>query len=247
MNRITKLRQIIRSLRGEDEKLRKIELLLALPDADLERLLVLRHKSRAQLMQDLFVQSETGFKRGGFFVEFGATDGIIHSNTWLLEKEFGWQGIVAEPAKIWHERLRHNRSCQIDFDCVWSETGAELRFNEVAAAGLSTIAAFNACDGHKKARRDGTEYSVTTVTLQDMLTRHNAPFEIDYLSIDTEGSEYDILRSFDFAAHRISIITVEHNYTPNRQKIHHLLTTKGYEQKYKRQSKWDDWYVLRRP
>ena len=51
--------------------------------------------SKSQLKQDIFVLLETGFKRNGFFVEFGATNGIDLSNTYLLEKRFGWNGILA--------------------------------------------------------------------------------------------------------------------------------------------------------
>ena len=44
-----------------------------------------------------------------FFVEFGATNGITHSNTYMLEKELNWDGILVEPARIWHEELIMNR------------------------------------------------------------------------------------------------------------------------------------------
>jgi len=63
----------------------------------LEFLLINREKSSAQLLQDLFVIYFSKGKKSGYFVEFGATDGISNSNTHLLEKALEWQGILAEP------------------------------------------------------------------------------------------------------------------------------------------------------
>jgi hypothetical protein len=71
-----------------------------IPDGTLIRLASLLEKSKSQLKQDLFVLAELDFKSNGFFVEFGATNGIDLSNTHLLENEFGWGGILAEPAKF---------------------------------------------------------------------------------------------------------------------------------------------------
>ena len=65
-------------------------------------------KCKSQLGQEIFALIENDFKRDGFFVEFGATNGLELSNTHLLEKEFGWTGILAEPAKTWHEDLYKN-------------------------------------------------------------------------------------------------------------------------------------------
>ena len=76
-----------------------------------------------------------------------------------------------------------------------------------------------------------------------MLRKHNAPKEIDYLSVDTEGSEYEILSHFDFGSYNIKVITVEHNYTETRAKVHKRLTQHGYVRKYLGFSKWDDWYI----
>jgi FkbM family methyltransferase len=217
---------------------------LANQKIELNSVLSFHGKTKSQLSQDVFVLSETGFKRGGYFIEFGATNGVKFSNTHLLEKEFGWTGIVAEPARVWQEDLSSNRNCHIEFDCVWSKTGEALEFNEVDAAELSTIDSFSGSDEHAKTREVGNKYSVTTVSLVDMLKRYDAPKEIDYLSIDTEGSEYEILSAFDFDTYRIKIITCEHNYTPMRSKINELLTSKGYIQKYPYLSLLDDWYVL---
>lgn len=200
-------------------------------------------RSKSQLRQDLFVLSQLGFKREGFFVEFGATNGIDLSNTYLLEREFGWRGILAEPARRWHHRLTRNRSAIVDKRCVWASSGEKLRFNEVDVGELSTIDSFSAADSHAETRRKGKVYEVETVSLNDLLDQHGAPPRVDYLSIDTEGSEFEILKSFDFERRSFSVITCEHNYTPLRDEIHALLTQNGYVRKFQELSEFDDWYV----
>lgn len=72
---------------------------------------------------------------------------------------------------------------------------------------------------------------------------HNDPKEIDYLSVDTEGSEFSILSAFDFDAYRIRVITVEHNFTPAREQIRDLLESRGFVRKMESVSLVDDWYV----
>jgi FkbM family methyltransferase len=209
-----------------------------------EEIDALELKSKAQLKQDMFVLDELGYKRDGYFVEFGATNGIDFSNTYLLETEMGWRGILAEPARVWQDALVANRKCCISFDCVWSKSHEELEFNEVGAADLSTINVFSDVDEHAKTRTEGKKYNVYTVSLMDLLHKYKAPKEIDYLSIDTEGSEFEILSAFDFDAYKFKVITCEHNYTPMREKLADLLTSKGYTRKYTEYSRFDDWYVL---
>jgi FkbM family methyltransferase len=220
-----------------------IELLLTLPNNQASQLLSLLRKSKSQLRQDLFVLSELDFKKNGYFIEFGATNGIDLSNTFLLEKEFGWQGILAEPAKCWHQQLKNNRNATIETNCVWSESNATLTFNEVKNAELSTVNNYSTSDFHKGKRNSGTKYDVTTISLLDLLVKYNAPKKIDFLSIDTEGSEYEILKNFDFNKYDIKIITCEHNFTPMREKVFALLSQNGYVRKYEKISRVDDWYV----
>lgn len=200
-------------------------------------------RSRAQLMQDLFVLYHHEQKLNGYFVDFGATDGITINNTALLEAEHGWTGIVAEPARFWHERLRANRTCAINTDCLWRASGETLVFNETPDREYSTIDCLSAADWHAAARRAGRRYEVQTVSLSDLLAQNGAPPAIDYLSADTEGSEFEILNAFDFSRYDIRVITVEHNFTPNRERIHELLTRNGYMRKFEAFSRWDDWYV----
>jgi FkbM family methyltransferase len=199
--------------------------------------------SRAQFLQDLWVAWELGSLRDGYFVEFGATDGVKFSNSWYLEHELGWQGILAEPAHVWQTALRQNRTCHIDARCVWIETGRTLTFNQPEIAAHATIDSFSDSDMHAESRRTGARYPVETVSLNDLLAFWRAPHRIDYLSIDTEGSELDILQHFDWSAHDVRLITVEHNHTERRALIHAFLTSKGYVRKFEALSNVDDWYV----
>lgn len=205
-----------------------------------------RAESMSQLGQDLFVLHMLGGRRNGYFVEFGATDGVSLSNTCLLERSFGWRGICAEPCRRWHPELKKNRRCAIDTRCVWSRTGDHLRFAESDDAVYSTVKAFADSDGHAELRRDAREYDVTTISLVDLLASHGAPPEIDYLSIDTEGSELEILAAHDFGRYRFRVITVEHNFVQGqRRKIRRLLSSQGYRRCLPALSRWDDWYVLK--
>lgn len=219
------------------------KVILSLSRDEILNLIALSERTRSQLKQDVFVLYELNFKKNGFFVEFGATNGRSLSNTYLLEKEFGWDGILAEPAKHWHAKLRENRSCNIETDCVWIDSKTVLTFNETNMKGFSTIDQYSGSDHHEDTRKGGKKYQVNSISLIDLLDKYNAPKEIDYLSIDTEGSEYDILASFDFDKYSFKVITCEHNYTANRSKIHQLLKEKGYTRKFVGFSKWDDWYI----
>ncbi len=200
--------------------------------------------SRSQLGQDIFALVQVGPNRIGFFVEFGATNGLDLSNSFLLESEFGWTGILCEPAKIWHASLRRNRKAIIDTRCVYSGSGIALSFSEVSqGAELSTISSFANQDLHATARQKSLTYEVESVSLLDLLIDHNAPKHIDFLSVDTEGSEFEILNAFDFSKYTFGAISVEHNYTDSRHKVRDLLLSKGYRQVYPELSDFDDWFV----
>jgi FkbM family methyltransferase len=214
-----------------------------MPEEHIAPLFRLLGRSRSQIRQDLFVLSALDFKRDGFFVEFGATNGVDLSNTWLLEQDFGWTGILAEPARCWHEALMRNRSCRIDHRCVWARSGESLTFEEGENADMSTIQRFSGADHHARNRRVARCYDVPTVSLTDLLLEHNAPAEMDFLSIDTEGSEFDILSAFDHERFRFRVIVCEHNHSPKRDKLKALLESYGYRRTLEAVSQFDDWYL----
>ena len=201
--------------------------------------------SRSQLLQDFFVLRELKFKRNGFFVEFGANDGLIDSNTYLLEYDLGWHGILAEPARICHPALFKNRpNCAIDTSCVWSATGASVEFFECKNSVVSTVEQFKNTQAEPR-QLEGYTYFVNTISLVDLLDKYQAPPVIDYLSMDTEGTEFEILNAFDWDRYKFRVITCEHNRTqPMRRQIFELLSSHGYTRKFTDLSLIDDWYVL---
>ena len=224
---------------------RDFEIYSYLPSMDSKIFLRCLELSQSQYAQELFVISELKFKRDGFFVEIGATNGISFSNTYMLENEFNWGGILAEPAKCWHEDLSKNRRCYIEKNCLFSASGLEIYFNETPARMLSTIDSYSDSDIWKQARKDGKRYKVNTISMNDLLAKYNAPKVIDYLSIDTEGSEYEILSALDFSKYAFRVITCEHNNTQNREKILRLLEKNGYQRKFDRLPFGEDWFITR--
>lgn len=205
-------------------------------------------ESHSQNFQDIWAIYENQYKANhgdGFFVEFGATNGIDGSNTYLLEKRCGWKGILAEPNPVWHKELFENRKATIVTDCVYTETGKTVSFVDAPDPCLSTIQGYGENDEHSKIREQGKTVEVNTISLHDLLA--NAPYVIDYMSIDTEGSEFDILNAYfskNADLHFIKCITIEHNFDNTlRTQVFDLLTKHGYKRKFVELSRWDDFYI----
>ena len=192
------------------------------PSANMSEIIDLILATPAQHAQDAFAYIFSGCKREGFFVEFGACDGLAISNTLCLEQRFGWTGILAEPSRFWRESLPRNRSAAIDFRCVAGKTGQHVSFFEADLPLNSSTQ--NLYPGSVE-----TSYDVETISLMDLLDYHSAPKYIDYISIDTEGSEKEILETFDFNKYKFGFITVEeHEGVPLEKSVQPLLEQAGY-------------------
>lgn len=206
--------------------------------------------SRSQLFQDLFVLFVLKEKRGGAFLEFGATDGVSLSNSFLLESAFGWRGVLAEPSPQWHEQLTSNRTgATILTECIYSESGEVLDFFVSESGVLSTLEEFRHSDiasmpENTNARnRKGYTHKVSTVSLNDVFLKHFGDLPVDYMSVDTEGSEFLILENFDFDRFAPKIVTVEHNFTETQGKLDELFAANGYARHFREHTQFDAWYV----
>lgn len=172
-------------------------------------------------------------KKSGYFVEFGACDGVLFSNTNLLEKDFGWTGILAEPNRSYKNEIGKNRKARIHYGAVWSKSGESIEFAEITAGGLSGIySTFRGSGGalNKRESLGIKRYMVETISLNDLLNDHNAPIDFDLLSIDTEGSEFEILNNLDLKKYRPKVILVESDGSQNDAKqFENLLSGYGYK------------------
>ena len=236
--------QLFAQLTDTLEIYRTIQIDCSVNQPELGRCLRSLVKSEAQLFQDIFVLQQLNFKRGGYFVEIGVGNGKSLSNTYLLETEFGWKGILAEPNKEFIRSIKAVRAAVLDERAVYSESGKQLDFLADTVTGeISTLSRFRDQDHHS---RQGSTYQVTTVSINDLLAQNNAPAAIDYLSIDTEGSELEILAQLDFARYRFSVLTIEHNNVArNREAICALLEKNGYILQAAAYSKFDAWFVAK--
>jgi len=180
--------------------------------------------SPAERCGDIFALLLNEGIRDGFFVEFGACDGVAVSNTLSLERYFGWKGILAEPDVFWKDSLPKNRSASIDSRAVSSETGLKLEFFQSARPGNSSPDR-----GHAYIGEIVDSYTVETVSLMDLLRDHEAPNFIHFLSVDTEGHEKEVFNNFDFDKYRFGFISVEeHAEVSPRDSVQPLLEAAGY-------------------
>jgi FkbM family methyltransferase len=191
----------------------------------------------SQCGQDLFVLEVLEGKTGGYFLDSGASDGIRASNTYLLEAKFQWEGICIEPNGAYFAALARNRRCICVNACLYDREGT-VEFVE-SAEQLGGIldeyhpahwryvkSAFDVALGD-----DGRPVtaSMSARTVRSVLQEAGAPRTIDYWSLDTEGSELAILKSFPFGEYSFRVLTVEHNWLPAREKIRSFLTRMGYQ------------------
>lgn len=208
--------------------------------------LILTGTVKSQDLQDIKAYLLSNEKQNGFYVEFGADDGIKNSNTFLLNKNFGWNGILAEPNPDVFERCKTNRISDLCLnDLIFNKTGVDIDFS--ISGQLSTINDFVENDNMQTERKNNLTkvIKLKTKTLLDVLIENRAPSIIDFLSVDTEGSEFEILSAFDFKKYQVNIICFEHNNNiVQKEKLQTLLINNGYSEIVFEDNSIDSFYML---
>ena len=176
-------------------------------------------------------------RASGFFVEVGANGPKLLSQTWHLEEK-GWRGILIEPNPACVEQLRRERRNANIFQvaCSAPEKTGEALFHFSNSSGLSGL--------EKHVDDPGIVYerseNVKVTTLDAILESAGQP-KIDFISIDVEGTEVDVLRGFDLARHRPALLLIEDKV--NNLRKHSYLTNHGY--KLVRRTSLNNWYIPR--
>jgi FkbM family methyltransferase len=185
-------------------------------------------KYYSQVGQDKEINKLLGNRRGGYFIDIGATDGVGISNTYFFERELGWDGVCVEPNRYFYEKLIVNRKCHCDESAIYNYNGM------ISFSPNNVYGGINDLEVTDKINDKVECYDVPCITIEELFKRYEVPRVIDYLSMDTEGSELKILESFPFSEYAFRAISVEHNrHLGERQKrksemIYELLESKGY-------------------
>jgi FkbM family methyltransferase len=166
----------------------------------------------------------------GFYIDVGAADPVTHSVTKLFYDR-GWHGINLEPHEGFFNRLRASRPRDLNLNVAVSNYSGEIIFYQVpSCSGWATVSSSQA----RILADRGLEVvpgSMTAVTLAEVCANH-ASTPIDFLKIDVEGAERQVLLGADFNKWRPRVVVVEAteqgSHTPNFECWEELLTGQDY-------------------
>jgi len=171
---------------------------------------------------DRTVHGLLGGKVSGFFIDLATNQPIVHSNTRTLERDFEWRGLCIEPNPAYHAPILRQRSCVLVPFAVADNVGTATFLMQGAVGGFIGQQGVVG-DRQQNANADRSNVTVITLPLSRVLQWY-AHSQIDYMSLDIEGAEHLAMRSFPWAAHNVSLITVER---PNKE-LKHSMMSHGY-------------------
>lgn len=211
-----------------------------------------------QFVNEFFFENE----KDGYFVEIGACDGIENSCCYFFESELNWDGIAVEPARNYSLALSQNRKCPeysaiADYTIPLEQGGVLFYQSDCPVLSGLTCNLTTEKKGQVWEKIGYIPYAVPTLTLFDLLEKHNSPEEIDYCAIDAEGSELAILSKYfeenknNESKYRINVFSVE--IDDNLKEISDIMESNGYYEEFNpylrgqrfegREITWERYYV----
>lgn len=174
------------------------------------------------------------FQEPGFFLEIGCWDGELISQTAWLEREKGWSGLCVDP----FPKNFRRRKCQVIQKAISGQQSATREFVKVSidrrhGGNVSYFSGFrDAIKAHWELIEQHCDYEVVmvpTITMTELYQEYQLPNYIEFLSVDTEGSELEIFETIDFSTYSFGLIVFEHNEDAIvKRRIGELLMEHGY-------------------
>jgi FkbM family methyltransferase len=204
------------------------------------------NNSKSQVGQDKILDEQIfKGKRDGVFVEVGALDGFGASNTYFFEKERNWTGLLIEPNPIeFKKMLKIDRTLSKMENCAISDEEKDINFLSIGGPCnvLSGILEFYNPQHLNRIESELNSYAnypvghelhstkelikMKAVKLQTLFDKYNM-INIDFISIDVEGAEMQVLESIDFNKTNITCFLIENNYGLDKET--NFLISKGYK------------------
>jgi FkbM family methyltransferase len=185
----------------------------------------------AQAGEDILIYDFFRDAPPGFFVEAGAYDGVAFSNTYLLES-LGWKGLLVEPHPDYARRCERNRPGSVVSQSALGPEGSrgEVEFTCADNQAGATLSFLNCDDKHvarcSKEQCVLRKVRVPCTSLDDLLKE--CTDRVNFLSLDVEGMELDVLKGFDIERYRPEMILVESDGRQHDAEIEAYLQDLGY-------------------
>lgn len=174
----------------------------------------------------------------GYFVELGANDGLVQSNTYYYEKQRNWRGVLIEPAPNKFLECKANRGKNNTFFCAacvsfdFNEEFVKIAYSDYMSAPLNLESDIADPMAHAKAGQKYLpehetvfEFGAKATPLSLLLRQASAPNEIDLLSLDVEGAELEVLKGINHDEHSFKFMLIE---CRNYKRLETYLKSVGY-------------------
>lgn len=186
-----------------------------------------RASMMGQFKQDYFLYTEHFKKlnRRGIYLDVAANHPTHLSNTYFMDRCLGWDGLCVEGNPSYYKKLTTNRTCHVLSSCVSDKDGQNVTF--ILGGGSGGIAETNKHTGYwEKAGVKHEQMTLSCTTMAKAL-RNLRVRTVDYLSLDVEGHELNVLKGFDWGNVVIKVMTIEVS-TETLPPIQQYLEKKGY-------------------
>jgi FkbM family methyltransferase len=168
------------------------------------------YKSYSQEGEDLIIDGLLGNKNFGYYIDIGANDPERFSNTKRFYDK-GWRGINIEPDYNNYLKFLNKRPEDLNLNIGISSKNQTLKFYKFNVGTISTFSEKDAENSKKLGFEILEEIEIKVITLKDIMEKYVKNDFVDFLSVDTEGHDLEVLKSNDWDKYRPKLICIENH------------------------------------